>query len=155
VPNRAQGYTLRRNTLVRFSLEQVIQALDANGFGGIISNAHDLLKWSIALSDSKIIKKQTFGQMITPTSLPDGTEAGPEGGSRIGLGWFTRYIENKKVISHSGHTGTAIVFFPDERLIVVLLTNLGQGYPDIDQGFKSSDVGFILAEMAAKKYLKN
>jgi len=154
VTGRSQGYTLRKGKLVRFSLEQTIQSLDANGFGGIISSAGDLVKWCEALSDYKIITKESLDQMMTPTLLRDGSAAGPEGGSRIGLGWFIRPIESKRTISHTGYMGTAMVYFPDEKLTVVLLTNLGQGYPAVDHGFIAVDAGFKLADIAARKYLK-
>lgn len=154
LPDRSQGYTLRGNTLVRFALDPTFQSLDANGFAGIISTTGDLMRWTLALSDGRIIKKESLEQMIKPTLLADGKEAGPEGGSRIGLGWFVRNINNRKVISHSGHTGTFIGYFPDEKLVMVLLTNLGKGIPGFHKGFDNSNAGFLLSTLAAKKYLK-
>ncbi len=47
-----------------------------------------------------------------------------------------------------------MVHFPNEKLIVALLTNLSHGYPGIDHGFAAADVGFKLADLAARKYLK-
>jgi CubicO group peptidase (beta-lactamase class C family) len=152
--DHSQGYTLQRNTLVRFSLDPAIQSLDANGFAGIISTTGDLMRWTFALSDGRIIKKESLEQMITPTRLADGTEAGVQGGSRIGLGWFVRDVENRKVISHSGHTGTFIGYYPTEKLVVVLLTNLGKGIPGFHQGFDNAGAGFLLTKLAADKYLK-
>lgn len=152
--DRSQGYTLQGNTLVRFALDPTLQSLDANGFAGIISTTNDLLHWTLALSNGTIIKKESLEQMIKPTLLADGTEAGLQGGSRIGMGWFVRNIDNRKMISHSGHTGTFIGYFPDEKLAVILLTNLGKGIPGLHKGFDNSNAGFLLSSLAAKKYLK-
>jgi CubicO group peptidase (beta-lactamase class C family) len=152
--DRSQGYTLQKKALIRWSLDPTLQALDVNGFAGIISTTGDLMRWTSALSEGKIIKKESLDQMITPTRLADGTEAGPQGGSRIGLGWFVRNVENRKLISHSGHTGTFLGYFPNEKLVVVLLTNLGKGVPGFHEGFDNAGAGFLLAGLAAKKYLK-
>ena len=75
------------------------------------------MRWTLALSGGRIIKKESLEQMIKPTLLADGKEAGPEGGSRIGLGWFVRNIDNRKVILHSGHTGTLSATFPMKSLL--------------------------------------
>ncbi|HEY0679265.1 MAG TPA: serine hydrolase domain-containing protein [Chitinophagaceae bacterium] len=156
VDKRAQGYTIRNGRLVRFSLEQSIQAMDAPGFASIISSAEDLVKWSMAITNGKIIKTETLNQMKTPSLLQDGKVAGQPNGSDIGLGWFVRKINGRECILHFGATGTAMMFFPKEKLTMVFLTNLAEGYPRPfanDRGFHVGQVCFPLAEMVVKKYL--
>lgn len=156
IPDRAGQYTRRKGTWVRFSLETIMQSLDANGFSGLISTAADLDRFCNALSDGKIISAQGFERMQQPAMLNDGSYARSAGNSsQPALGWFVKEIGGKKCIFHSGHTGTILLYFPAERLTVVLLTNLGGGYGGIagDRGFKTADVGFELAELAVKKYL--
>ena len=155
VSDHAQGYTKRKGQWVRFSLEQTIQSLDANGFGGILSTTSDLMKFCEALSAGAIIKKESFELMTQPTLLTDGSTTGYRNGSRIGLGWFIDQIAERKCISHSGHTGTVLLYFPDSQLTVVFLTNLTNGYSLLgDKGFRVGSVGYRLAELAAKKYLQ-
>lgn len=156
VPDRAGQYTRRKGTWVRFSLETLMQCLDANGFSGLISTAADLDHFCNALSDGKIISTKALETMTQPTKLNNGSFAySSSNSSQPGLGWFIKEIAGRKCIFHSGHTGTVLLYFPAERLTVVLLTNLGGGYGAIasDKGFKVADVGFELAEMAVKKYV--
>jgi CubicO group peptidase (beta-lactamase class C family) len=154
--NRAQVYTKRKGTWVRFSLETTLQSLDANGFGGLMSTTGDLNLFVQALLAGKIISKSSVQQMFTVTKLNDGSEAGPRNGSKIGLGWFVKQVGGKTCISHSGHTGTVLLFFPEEELTIVFLSNLSAGiYMLGDKGFRVADIGFELAEMALKKYGAN
>lgn len=155
VPNRAQQYTKRKGTWVRFSLETLMQSLDANGFSGLISTAADLDRFCTALSDGKIISAHSFNTMMQRAKLNDGNFAYSVGNSsQPGLGWFVKDIAGEQCIFHSGHTGTVLLYFPAKRLTIVLLTNLGGGYGGIagDKGFKVADVGFELAELALKQF---
>jgi len=155
VANRSQGYTRRKGRWVRFSLENAIQAIDANGFGGIIATVEDEMKFLLALSSGKIIKKESFQQMITPTKMKNGSLVDPPGSSSIGLGWFVRDYNGKTCLSHSGHTGTQVIYFPDQRFSVILFTNLSQGYTTLgDRGFRVADAGFALTDMAIRKWLQ-
>jgi len=155
VANRSQGYTRRKGRLVRFSLEDAIQAIDGNGFGGIIATVEDEMKFCKALSANKILKKETFEQMIKPTLMKNGSPVDPPGRSSIGLGWFVRDYNGKRCLSHSGHTGTQVIYFPDQDFSVILFTNLSLGYTILgDHGFRVADAGFDLTEMAIKKWLK-
>lgn len=150
--NRSQVYTKRKGVWVRFSLETTLQALDANGFGGLMSTTNDLNLFIRALLTEKLISKESLHQMLTITKLNDGTEAGPRS-SKIGLGWFIKNIDGKTCISHSGHTGTVLLFYPKEELTIVFLSNLSAGISMLgDKGFRVGDIGFELARMAMKKY---
>jgi D-alanyl-D-alanine carboxypeptidase len=155
VPHHAQGYTKRKGRLVRFSLEGTIQALNTNGFGGLMSTTADLLAFTQALLKGQLIKTTTLRQMLVPSLLNDGTTVSPKGNSNVGLAWQLKTIGGKTCMFHTGHTGTALLCFPDDDLTIVLLTNLSAGYSSFgDKGFRVADMGFELAEMAAKKYLQ-
>jgi D-alanyl-D-alanine carboxypeptidase len=157
VPNRAQGYTKRKNRWVRFSLESTLQALNANGFGGLLSTTSDLHRFVEALLKGQLINRASFLRMLQPTLLNDGKAAGPKNypAASVGLGWHFKTVAGKKCIYHTGHTGTALLCFPEEELTIVLLSNLSAGYSMLgDRGFRVLDVGFELAEMAVKLYLK-
>ncbi len=156
IPHHAQGYTKRKGKMVRFSLEGTIQALNTNGFGGLMSTTADLLAYTRALLQGKLIKKETLEQMLVPGLYRDGTTIYPGNGQRtVGLAWNVMLIDGKRCIFHTGHTGTALLCFPDDDLSIVLLSNLSAGYSMFgDKGFRVMDAGFDLAEMAAKQYLK-
>jgi D-alanyl-D-alanine carboxypeptidase len=156
VPHHAQGYTKRKGKMVRFSLESTIQALNTNGFGGLMSTTADLLAFTQAVLKGELIKKTTVEQMLVPSLLRDGTPAMARNNvAAVGLAWHIKTIAGKRCMYHNGHTGTALLCFPDDDLTIVLLTNLSAGYSMFgDKGFRVMDVGFDLAEMAAKKYLE-
>lgn len=157
VLNRAQGYTKRKGAWVRFSLETTLQALDANGFGGISSTTQDLSLFVTALVNGKLITNDLLQQMFTITKLNNGSEAGPRsGGSKMGMGWFVKEVGGKRCISHTGHTGTVLLFFPEEDITIVFLSNLSLGiYMLGDKGFRVNEIGYELAEMALKQYGTN
>jgi D-alanyl-D-alanine carboxypeptidase len=154
VANRVQIYTKRKGTLVRFSLEGTIQSLDANGFGGLMSTTGDLATFITAVTSGKLIQKESLQQMLTISKLSDGSDAGHQrNGSNIGLSWYVKEINGKRCVSHSGHTGTVLLFFPDEEITVVLLSNLSYGISMVgDKGYRVWDIGFELAEMALQQY---
>ncbi len=154
--HRAQGYTFRNGKLVHFTIEQAGQSLDANGFAGITSTAEDLTKWLAALYSGKIIKKETLEQMTTPSFLTNETITVSHNDSttKIGLGWHIKNTEGKKFIYHTGASGTALVYFPDQKLAIVFLSNLEGGYPNIDRGLDPRIPAYGLTEIAAKEYLK-
>jgi D-alanyl-D-alanine carboxypeptidase len=155
VPNHVQVYTKRKSQWVRFSLESTIQALDANGFGGLMCTTGDMEKFISALQNGRLIKKETLAQMWQPALLNNGTETGPKGQSKAGMGWFLKTVANQFCVSHSGHTGTVVVYVPAQDLKIIFFTNLSSGYSMFgDKGFRASDVGYDIAELALKQAAK-
>jgi hypothetical protein len=149
VPNRAQTYTKRNGKLVRFTLEAT-QALDANAFGGLVSTVGDLLQLYMAMFDGKIISLQSLDQMMTPAPYKSKKPV-KAGETEIGLGWFVREVNGRKCITHAGHTGGAVVNFPQEKYSLVLLGNLAEGYTMI--GDKGYDPMKLAMDITAR-YLK-
>jgi hypothetical protein len=47
-----------------------------------------------------------------------------------GFGWEFEQIGAHRVITHSGMSGTEYTRLPDDKLTVIVLTNLGYGYGD-------------------------
>jgi D-alanyl-D-alanine carboxypeptidase len=153
VPNRAQVYSKRKGVMVRFSLETNLQALDANGFAGLISTVGDLQKFATALLEGKLINKQSFALMTTIAQLSNGQNAGNAPGSNMGLGWFIKEISGHKSIVHTGHTGTAMEIFPDKKLTIIFLANRSYGIPMLgDKGYPIEVIIDELAALALKKY---
>jgi CubicO group peptidase (beta-lactamase class C family) len=88
--------------------------------GGISSTVGDLLNFSIALLDGKLIKRETLDSMIVPTVLKNGVKI------NYGLG-FTLGIDHagRKYFAHEGYEGTSLlVIFPDQKLSSVDLINV-------------------------------
>jgi len=153
VPQRAQGYTLRRGELVRWSIEQNLQALEGNAFAGMLSTATDLQRFSEALRTDRLIAAETQHAMLEPHRLPDGSYG--EGSiSRIALGWWIQEdMAGHRCASHVGHTGSAFHYFPDAGFAVIFLSNLTKGYDFMgDQGVEAS-VRHSIAERAVETFL--
>lgn len=63
-------------------------------------------------------------QIWTPARLNDGRPAS-DGRGAYGFGWFLSEQHGHRVISHGGITGVEMTRYPDDRLTVIVLTNLG------------------------------
>lgn len=152
--NRAQGYTKRKGVLVRSSLEVILQALDANGFGGGMSTVNDYEKFLQATAQHKLLSESSYSLMITPTILPNGNPAQANDGATMALGWFVKDINVHKAFLHGGYSGTFALHFIKEDISVIFFTNLSSGYGSItgDNGFDFMKTGFEIATMAVEQW---
>ncbi|HVT12903.1 MAG TPA: serine hydrolase domain-containing protein [Fimbriimonadaceae bacterium] len=92
---------------------------------GMISTVEDLAKWDAALYGDKLLKRSSCDAMWTLSKLNEGSAAyTPYGG--YGLGWFLDEFNGHRSVGHGGSTGTAYLRFPDDKLTVIVLTNLEQ-----------------------------
>ncbi len=127
IPNRARGYGPK--VYGRFDGNLRNAALADTSYkipaGGLVSTVEDLANFAIAVQDGTLVKKETFQQMSRSQSTRDGKQ------SPYGLGWFIDGIGNRKgVVWHGGvqQGATSVLFLlPEERIAVVLLTNLEGG----------------------------
>jgi D-alanyl-D-alanine carboxypeptidase len=115
--NRAAGYTLRNGEIV--NIRRVIQ-VELPSHYGIFSTVRDLVKWDNALATGKVVKLSSLEQMWTSVKLNSG------GSFPYGFGWGMDERRGHRMITHTGITGTEYSRFPEDRLTVVVLTNLGR-----------------------------
>jgi D-alanyl-D-alanine carboxypeptidase len=115
--NRAAGYTLRKGQIV--NIRRVIQ-VELPSHYGIFSTVRDLVKWDNALALGKVVKQSSLEQMWTPVKLNSG------GSFPYGFGWEMDERRGHRMITHTGITGTEYTRFPDDKLTVIVLTNLGR-----------------------------
>jgi len=115
--HRAAGYTLRENELV--NSRRVTQS-ELPSWGGVLSSVKDLITWQAALTAGRVVKPSTLAHMWTPVRLNDGASY------PYGFGWQVDERRGHRWISHGGITGTEVSEFPDDRLTVIVLSNLGQ-----------------------------
>jgi hypothetical protein len=114
--NRAAGYTLRNGQIV--NIRRVIQ-VELPSHYGIFSTVRDLVKWDNALATGKVVKQSSLEQMWIPVKLNSG------GSFPYGFGWNIDERRGHPMITHTGITGTEYTRFPDDKLTVIVLTNLG------------------------------
>jgi CubicO group peptidase (beta-lactamase class C family) len=118
--HRAAGYTIRDGRLV--NIRRIWDVELPSGYG-VFSSVKDLVTWDAALEGGRVVKPATLAQMWTPLRRNDG------GTGLYGFGWSVNARRGHRWISHSGLTGTEYSRFPDDRLTVIVLTNLG-GFVD-------------------------
>lgn len=116
-PNEARGYTLRDGELVNI---RRIWKYEVPSHYGIFSTIGDLAKWDKQLYTENILSTESKEQMWKPMIRNNGIP------SPYGFGWTIWPRGNKKIIDHTGITGTQITRFLDDDLTVIVLTNLGK-----------------------------
>jgi hypothetical protein len=124
VKNRAVGYTRSGGETRNAPFVDPSQPYSA---GALISTVKDLAKWDAALYTDKLLKTSTLDQMWTPTRLNDGKT------QDYGFGWTLNKTNGHRAVSHGGGIpgfSTYIARYPDDKLTVVVLTNLDSGNAD-------------------------
>jgi CubicO group peptidase (beta-lactamase class C family) len=116
VKNRAAGYTIRNGQIANIRRVQQVELLS---HAGVLSTVRDLAKWDNALGSGKVVKESSLAAMWTPVKLNSGRDY------PYGFGWEFEEIAGRRVITHNGITGTEYTRFPDDKLTVIVLTNLG------------------------------
>ena len=116
VKHRAAGYTIRDGELV--NIRRVVQT-ELPSHYGVFSSVKDLVTWDAALASGRVLKDASLVAMWTPLTRSDGSTF------PYGFGWYVDERRGHRWISHAGITGTEFSRFPDDRLTVIVLTNLG------------------------------
>ena len=91
------------------------------GDKNIYTTPRDLLKWSVALSDGKVINQSLLDSAFTPYSFER------PGVHNYGLGWRLLTLKNgKKVVYHNGRwhgTNAAFTKLTDEDVTIIIIGN--------------------------------
>jgi CubicO group peptidase (beta-lactamase class C family) len=127
VPNRAAGYRLVKGELK--NQEWVSPVVNTSADGSLYFSVQDLAKWDAALYTEKLLKRSSLEQMWTVTKLKNGK---PNSGD-YGFGWFIENKHGHRIIEHSGGWQgfeTQVSRYVDDKLTVVVLTNLGDADPE-------------------------
>jgi CubicO group peptidase (beta-lactamase class C family) len=124
VPNRAAGYRLVKGQVK--NQEWVSPSLNTTADGALYLTVLDMAKWDAALYTEKLLKRSSLEQMWTPVKTRDG-QTHP-----YGFGWGVEEVKGRKVVEHDGEWQgftASIIRYPDDKVTVVVLTNLASGNP--------------------------
>ena len=138
VPNRSAGYQLVKGELK--NQEWVSPTVNTTADGSLYFSIMDLAKWDRALYTEKLLKRSSLNEMWTVARLSNGQ---PNSG-HYGLGWFVETKNGRRVVEHEGEWqgfATQISRYLNDKLTVVVLTNLDDATPD------------VLADRVAEMYL--
>jgi CubicO group peptidase (beta-lactamase class C family) len=121
---RAAGYVIDPNgTLVNADYT------DSRGdpaAGGLYSTAEDMTRWVKALLTGRIVSSAMLAKATTPVRLTDGREGA------YGYGFMLVPFRGLREVGHGGDVSgfnTYVAIYPDERLAVIVLSNLGMQPP--------------------------
>ncbi len=88
----------------------------------------DFASWLVALGTDRPLPGAVREAMWTPARLSDGSLATMVGQWRnYGFGFGLDQIHGHRLITHSGYVGVGFVMFPEDRISVVVFTNLRHG----------------------------
>ena len=123
VVKRAMGHSVEKGNWLMTDQSLTSAVL---GDGGIYSNGLDLCKWISALYENRLISAEKQREAFGRTVLKNGKTID------YGFGW---HVEDFKGRSHPYHDGSSIgfrntiVLFPEEKLMIVILTNRNEHDP--------------------------
>lgn len=126
--DRARGYSKENGQLVNAMFMEMDTPL---GGGSMYSTVGDLLRWDQALYTQRLVSRKSLEEMFAPFQGPY-----PKGWwsrHRYGLGWFITTWFGRNLIWHEGGTYgfcSAILRYPDDRTLVVVLENRDEGEDD-------------------------
>lgn len=130
VPQRTRTYRYQggvlginaRNRPIEHAIDEFSPFLRTGA--GLNGTAEDVARWVIALQDGRLLSRATLAQMWTPGTFASG-EPTP-----WGMGWPLRPRATHSVATAIGGRRTAIFVYPQDRLAVIVLTNLAGGTPE-------------------------
>ncbi len=118
LPKRVQGYVPSPNGMLHAGYISMTIPFSA---GSLYSTTGDLLKWEQGLFGGKVLNPASLAKMTTPIK---------EG---YGFGLFVHDENGHKRIDHGGGIegfNTSLAYYPDDKLVVVVLANLNGGAAD-------------------------
>lgn len=119
IKRRASGYV---KTPAGYVNAGYIHMSIPGGAGGLYSTTRDLLKWEQALFAGKIVSKSSLDRMTTPFK------------NDYGFGLISKTVNGRRVILHNGGIdgfNTYMAFYPDTRVVVIVLSNVNGPVPDL------------------------
>ncbi len=94
MPHRARGYHVVSGHIHNSALSDSSYKIAG---GGLLSTAEDLVRFAVALTNGRIVNRQTLVTMLAPTKLPSGAV------SSHGLGGFS--VRTINGLTHLAHDG--------------------------------------------------
>ena len=117
IEDRASGYAPRENGFVNAGYIDMTIPLSA---GGLYSTTEDLLRWEQGLFGGKLLSPASLKKMTTPFK------------NDYAFGLVVHSVNGHREISHGGGIegfNTALAYYPDEKLTVVVLGNVNGSAP--------------------------
>ena len=125
LPRRASVYRWEKGTQRRLDF---LYGIPGYAAGGLYTSADDLVRLFSALEQGRLLKPASLIEMWTPPRLPAG-----EG--EFALGWVVGRRQGRRTVGHSGGPALAdLLYFPDDRVAIVVLLNQQRMFPYLAEG---------------------
>ncbi len=109
----------------------------------------DFARWLAALDTDTPLARPSREAMWTPVKLADGQPGGEFfQWRRYGFGFGLDTLFGRRVVVHSGHSGVGMVKLPEERLSVVVFTNLEHPAGSDPVGLAYGVVGLLRPDLS-------
>jgi CubicO group peptidase (beta-lactamase class C family) len=118
IPHRASGYWV--NKVGELINRRPTETSSTLGAGGILSSAHDLMKWDEALYGDQLLSAESKETMWTPAILPDGEDTG------YAFGWNVRPYRGLTTRGHGGQVAGFVAGFfrfPEQEVAFIMFMN--------------------------------
>lgn len=119
IAGRARGYGKTREGVMRNTgLADTSNKIPA---GGLVSTVEDFVKFSLALQNGTLLRKETIEQIWTQQKTLDGKQ------TPYGLGWRIGERNGIKEVYHGGAAAgfsTFLYIMPEKKVSVVLMANM-------------------------------
>jgi len=118
VPHRARGYQKRDGKVENAGLMDSSYKIPG---GGYVSTSEDLVRFELAMAESKVVKPASAALMWTSQKTSDGKL------TNYGMGFGVQDAEGQKLIGHGGSqqgTSTSMEIYPDKRFAVAVMVNM-------------------------------
>jgi CubicO group peptidase (beta-lactamase class C family) len=120
VKNAAVGYS----PAGEFDIENATQIdwTSKTGHGSIYSTVDDLMKFADAIMNNRLLTRSSWEKIFT------------DYGNNVGYGWFIRDHAGKKRYQMNGRSpgfSSYFAIYPDEKLIVIVLSNINITIPSV------------------------
>ena len=115
IKHRAQGYARRGKQFMNAEYLGMSQPYSA---GALCSTVGDLVAWTRALHDGRVVSRTSLRQMTTPT--------GPAAKPRYGFGLQVDTLDGHLRVGHGGGINgfvSELSYYPNDMLTVVVLSN--------------------------------
>ena len=117
--------------------------------GGILSTVSDMVLFGMGHLNGTYLKESTRQIIFTKQHTTDGQEVLVGLGWRIGTDWAGR-----RIYHHAGNQAGArsvLMLYPDEELVIAILTNLTQGPPFVEDTAQMLAASFLPGMETQKK----
>jgi len=108
------------------------------------ANIVDFARWAAALETDRVVPPALRDQMWTPKASANMVTAWRD----YGFGWGLDRYRGVRVVMHGGHTGMGIVVLPEQRISVIVFTNLDNRFGTDAHGLALGIAGMYVPEIS-------